>query len=101
MGDTIRNTGNVLKGRWMSKMPRFFYWIVVVASCIAAVAITINTSVPALGGELYPWWGEVYTHILVSCISIIVICKLTVAGGYQSIDPDKITGRTILDKDDN
>ncbi len=90
MGEQIRNTGNEIKGRWMGKMPRFFRRLVVICICIIVIAFSINSGVPALGGTLHEWWGDIYTYILSACIGIIVTCKLTVAGGYKEIDPDKI-----------
>lgn len=100
MGETIRHTGSELKGRWVGKMPPFFRMIVKVVASIAMTAITVNTAVPAFGGTLYDWWGELYTHILVASICIVMVCKLTVAGGYKDIDPDSLTrGHTPLSHD--
>ena len=47
------------------------------------------------------WWHDVYPYIVGASAGVIAVCKFTVAGGYQKIDPDKVEGRTILDKDDN
>lgn len=100
MGELIRHTGSELKGRWIGKMPPFFRTIVKIVASIAVTAITINTAVPAFGGTLYDWWSDIYTHILVGSICVIMVCKLTVAGGYNDIDPDDVLhGNTILDKD--
>lgn len=90
MGEMIKNTGNELKNRWVRKMPRFFRLIVYLATSIATTAVAVNFGVPALGGTLYEWWGELYTHTLVGCISIVMVCKLTVAGGYKKIDADEL-----------
>lgn len=90
MGELIRHTGTELKGRWVQKMPPFFRNIVKIVASIAVTSVTINTAVPAFGGTLYDGWNEIYTHILVCSICIIMICKLTVAGGYKDINPDSL-----------
>lgn len=100
MGENIRHTGSELRRRWVQDMPPFFRMIVKMVASIAVTAITVNTAVPAFGGTLYDWWDGIYTHILVGSICVIMVCKLTVAGGYKDIDPDRLTrGNTILDKD--
>ena len=91
MGEQIKRTGSEIKERWHQKMPRFFYWIVVVTSCIVSTAFAINSAVPAMGGTLPEWFTDIYSHILTCGIGIIMVCKFTVAGGYKDIDPDKIT----------
>ena len=99
MGEQIINTGNEAMKRWHQKMPRFFYWLVVVACGIAGAAFAINTGVPALGGTLDEWWTEWYGRILSGCIGVVFACKFTVAGGYKKIDPDKIMrGKEIVDR---
>ena len=90
MGEKIKNTGNELKNRWLMKMPRFFRMIVRIVLSIAATATTVNFGVPALGGVLYEWWPEVYTHILVGSICTLMVCKLTVAGGYKELNPEDL-----------
>ena len=90
MGEQIKNTGNELKNRWLMKMPRFFRMIVKIVTAIALTATTINFAVPALGGKLYDWWPQVYTHVLVGSICIVMVCKLTVAGGYKELDPEEL-----------
>ena len=100
MGEQIINTGNEIKGRWMGKMPRFFRQLVKLAASVIVIVFAINSGVPALGGTLHPWWSDVYTYIISACIGIIVTCKMTVAGGYKEIDPDKvIRGGHIVDRD--
>ena len=104
MGEKIKNTGNELKERWMMKMPRFFRMIVKIVLSIAATATAVNFAVPSLGGTLYDWWPDVYTHILVGSISIVMVCKLTVAGGYRELDPEdllrgKMGRRFQMDRD--
>lgn len=90
MGETAKNTSSEIAGRWHQKMPRFFYWLVVIACGIGGTAFAINTGVPALGGTLHEWWTDLYTYIIGGCIATVFVCKFTVAGGYKEIDPDKI-----------
>lgn len=90
MGEKIKHTGNELKERWVQRMPRFFRMIVKIVTAIALTATTVNFGVPALGGVLYEWWPEVYTHILVGSICTLMVCKLTVAGGYKELDPEDL-----------
>lgn len=98
MGESIKKTGNEVVERWHQKMPRFFYWIVVIVCSIIATAFAIHSGVPAMGGTLPEWFTEIYSHILTCGIGIICVCKLTVAGGYKKIDPDKVLrGNHIVD----
>lgn len=90
MGEQIIKTGNEAVQRWHQKMPRFFYWIVVIACGIGGLAFTINTGVPIMGGTLHEWWTDIYSYIIGGCIGIVFVCKFTVAGGYRQIDPDKV-----------
>ena len=90
MGETIRKTGSEIRERWHQKMPRFFYWLVVIACGIGGTAFAINTAVPALGGTLDAWWTEWYGRILAGCVGVVAACKFTVAGGYRDVDPDGI-----------
>ena len=90
MGEQIKNTGNELKERWHQKMPRFFYWLVVIACGIVGLAFTINTCVPILGGTLDEWFTDWYGRIISTCSGVVFACKFTVAGGYKKIDPDKM-----------
>ena len=100
MGEQIIKQGNELKGRWMGKMPRFFRQLVVLCACVIAIAFAINSGVPALGGTLHDWWTDIYTYIIGGCIGIIVTSKLTVAGGWKEIDPDKVLqGNITFDRD--
>lgn len=100
MGEQIIKTGNEAVQRWHQKMPRFFYWIVVVACGIGGLAVAINTGVPALGGTLHEWWTDIYSYVIGVCIGIVFVCKFTVAGGYKELDPDKIIrGGKIVDRD--
>ena len=100
MGEQIIKTGNEAVQRWHQKMPRFFYWIVVVACGVGGRAFTINSALPALGGTHADWWPDVYRYILGACIGIVFVCKFTVAGGYRDIDPDKVLrNNQIVDRD--
>lgn len=100
MGQIFKRTGKEMAKRWHEKMPRFFYWLVVVACGIGGTAAAINFGVPALGGTLHEWWTDVYTYIIGGCIATVFVCKFTVAGGYKDIDPDVLTrGNAVLDKD--
>lgn len=90
MGEIIKNTGSELKARWMQRMPRFFRMLMRFVLGIAATATTVNFGVPLLGGVLYEWWSDAYTHILVGSICIVMVCKLTVAGGYKELDPEDL-----------
>lgn len=90
MGEQIKHTGNELKERWVQRMPRFFRMIVKIVTAIALTATTVNFGVPALGGVLYDWWPGVYTHILVGSICTLMVCKLTVAGGYKELNPEDL-----------
>lgn len=90
MGEQIKNTSNEMMERWHQKMPRFFYWLVVIACGVGGTAFAINSGVPALGGTLSEWWTEIYSYIIGGCIATVFVCKFTVAGGYKSIDPDKV-----------
>lgn len=90
MGEKIKHTGNELMERWVQRMPRFFQMIVKIVLSIAATATTVNFAVPALGGTLYEWWPGVYTNILVGSICVLMVCKLTVAGGYKKLDPEDL-----------
>ncbi|MBQ8713087.1 MAG: hypothetical protein IJ551_09770 [Prevotella sp.] len=87
--------------RWHQKMPRFFYWLVVVAAGVGGAAVAINTIIPATGGTLHEWWTDLYPYVLGTCIGIVFVCKFTVAGGYKQIDPDALLhgDHTVLDQD--
>lgn len=100
MGEQFKNTGNEAVERWHKKMPRFFYWIVVIACGVGGTAFAINSGVPALGGTLADWWTDIYSYVIGGCIATVFVCKFTVAGGYKNIDPDKIIrGGEVVDRD--
>ena len=90
MGEVIKKTGNEIAERWHRKMPRFFYWLTVIACGIGGLAFAINNGLPMLGGTHSEWWEEVYRYVISACIGVVFACKFTVAGGYQTIDPDKL-----------
>ena len=50
MGEQIIRTGSEAVERWHQKMPRFFYWLVVIACGIGGLAVAINFGLLALGG---------------------------------------------------
>lgn len=91
MGEQIKQTGSEISERWHHKMPRFFYWMVVIACGIGGCAFTIHTGVPAMGGTLPEWWNDIYAYVISTCIGVVFTCKFTVAGGYKRINPDKLT----------
>lgn len=101
MGEVIKQTGNEILGRWHQKMPRFFYWLVVIACGIGGLAVAINKLVPLTGGVLHEWWVDLYPYIFSTCLGIVFTCKFTVAGGYKRIDPSKMlrTGTAEPDGD--
>ena len=100
MGEQIIRTGSEAVERWHQKMPRFFYWLVVIACGIGGLAFAINNGIPALGGTHSDWWADVYRYILGACIGVVFVCKFTVAGGYKKIDPDKVLrGGEVVDRD--
>lgn len=96
----IRRTGNELSRRWHEQMPRFFYWLIVVACGIGGGAAAINQLVPMTGGILHEWWINLYPYIFGTCVGIVFACKFTVSGGYKDINPDRLTrGNMVLNKD--
>lgn len=97
MGEKIRNSEFV--ERWQKKMPRFFYWVTMVASGVLFVSVTIHFTVESAGAAHVDWWQSIYPYVVGASAGIIAVCKFTVAGGYKDVDPDKISGNTILDKD--
>ena len=100
MGEQIIRTGSEAVERWHQKMPRFFYWLVVIACGVGGLAFAINNGIPALGGTHSDWWPDVYRYILGGCIGVVFVCKFTVAGGYKKIDPDKVLrGGEVVDRD--
>lgn len=100
MGEIIKNTGNELRERWMQRMPRFFRGIVIICACIVGTAFGINTMLTATGAVAHQWWNDIYPLLIGVPTGMAIVCKLTVAGGYKEIDPDRLTrGNIILDRD--
>lgn len=99
MGERIRRSEIV--ERWHRRMPRFFYWVTVIASGVLFVSVSIHLTVESAGAVHADWWQQAYPYLVGASAGIIAVCKFTVAGGYKKVDPDKIGGHTILDKDDN
>ena len=99
MGEQIIKQGNELKGRWMGKMPRFFRQLVVLCVCIVATAFGINTAMTTMGAVPHDWWNDIYPLLIGVPSGMAIVCKLTVAGGYKDIDPDKVLrGDHIVDR---
>lgn len=100
MGENIKSTGNELKNRWMMKMPRFFRVLVILCACVVGTAFGVNTMLQMTGAVPHEWWTDIYPLLIGVPTGMAIVCKLTVAGGYKDIDPDRLTrGNTILDKD--
>ena len=100
MGEHIKHTGSELKGRWVGKMPKFFRQLVILCACIVGTAFGVNTMLQMTGAVAHDWWNDIYPLLIGVPTGMAIVCKLTVAGGYKDIDPDRLTrGNTILDKD--
>ena len=100
MGEHIRHTSNEIKERWTQKMPRFFRQLVVLCICVAGTAFGVNQIMMIGGATPHEWWTDIYPLLLGVPTGMAIVCKLTVAGGYKDIDPDRLThGNMILDKD--
>ena len=96
----FKKTGNELKERWTKKMPRFFRQLVVLCACIVGTAFGINTMLNMAGAVAHEWWTDIYPLLIGVPTGMAIVCKLTVAGGYKDVDPDKLTrNNQILDKD--
>jgi len=96
----MRHTGSEITKRWHEQMPRFFYWMVVVACGVGGTAAAINLGLPMAGGTHSEWWDEAFRYIFGTCVGIVFACKFTVAGGYKDINPDRLTrGNMVLNKD--
>lgn len=72
-------------------MPRFFQRIVILCAIIVVTAFTVNTALTVAGAEPHDWWRDAYPLLIGVPIGMIVICKLTVAGGYRDIDLDPLS----------
>lgn len=91
MGETIRQTGSEAVKRWQERMPRFFQRIVILCAIVVVTAFTVNTALTVAGAEPHDWWRDAYPLLIGVPIGMIVICKLTVAGGYRDIDLDPLS----------
>lgn len=91
MGETIRQTGSEAVKRWHERMPRFFQRIVILCAIVVVTAFTVNTALTVAGAEPHDWWRDAYPLLIGVPIGMIVICKLTVAGGYRDIDLDPLS----------
>ena len=89
-----------IKERWTQKMPRFFRQLVVLCVCIVGTAFGINQVMVIGGATPHEWWTDIYPLLLSVPTGMAIVCKLTVAGGYKDVDPDKLTRHNpILNKD--
>ena len=101
MKEKIKHTGNVLRQRWLAKMPKFFKRLSIICTCIVGTAIGVNTMLGVAGATPHEWWTNVYPLLIGVPTGMAIVCKLTVAGGYQSVDPDKlIEGNPIISSED-
>ena len=91
MGEQLKQTGNEAVKRWQQKMPRFFRQLMVLCACVAVTAFTVNTAMVESGAEPHEWWRNVYPLLIGVPSGMIVVCKLTVAGGYKEIDIDSLS----------
>jgi len=96
MGEMIKQTGSELKGRWMGRMPRFFRQLVKLCACVMVTAFGINEIMIIGKATPHEWWNDVYPLLLAVPFGMICVCKLTVAGGYKEIDPDKVMQGDML-----
>ena len=91
MGEQIINTKNEAVDRWQQQMPPFFRRIVIVCACVAITAFTVNIALQTAGAVPHQWWTDAYPLLIGVPIGMIVVCKLTVAGGYKKIDVDALS----------
>ena len=85
----------------MGKMPRFFRVLMTVCVCIVGTALGVNQIMEIGHATPHAWWSDVYPLLLGVPTGMAIVCKLTVAGGYKDIDPDKLTRHNpILGKRD-
>lgn len=85
--------------RWNEKMPRFFYWLVVIAFGVGCGAFTINTAIHSAGAVPHPWWSDMYPYIIGVSAGIVFACKFTVRGGYKDIDIDSVDFNNFNNKE--
>lgn len=96
----LRHAGHEAKGRWVKKMPKFFRKLCVLCTCIVGTAFGINTMMVMGGAVPHEWWTDIYPLLIGVPTGMAIVCKLTVAGGYKDVDPDKLTRHNhILNKD--
>lgn len=96
----FRITGKEIAKRWHEDMPRFFYWLIIVACGIGGGAAAINQLVPMTGGVLHEWWIDLYPYIFGTCVGVVFACKFTVAGGYKDVNPDRLTHDNMMPNGD-
>lgn len=100
MGGRIRHTRDEVRERWTLKMPRFFRGLTMLCACVAGTALSINTAMVMAGAMPHEWWTDIYPLLIGVPTGMVIVCKLTVAGGYKEVRPENMTRRNrILDKD--
>ena len=77
-------------------MPRFFRQLTVLCACVAGTTFGINTMLTMTGAVAHEWWNDVYPLLIGVPTGMAIVCKLTVAGGYKDIDPEKLTNGNII-----
>lgn len=98
MGEAIKHTSNELVERWSQQMPKFFSGLMRICVCIVGTAFGVNTMLQNTGAMPHQWWTDIYPLLIGVPTGMAIVCKLTVAGGYKDIDPDRLTkGNSILD----
>lgn len=95
----VKLISSEIEERWHKKMPKFFYWVVVIATGIGGLAVAINSSIVMGGGTPHEWWTDIYPYITGACGGTIFACKFTVSGGFRNVNPDNVTGKTVLDEE--
>lgn len=96
----FRRRGRELRERWSKKMPRFFRQLTVLCVCVVGTAFGINQTMMMAGASPHEWWNDIYPMLIGIPTGMVIVCKLTVAGGYKDVDPEKLTKHNhILNKD--
>lgn len=99
MWGRLSRTGKELRERWAKRMPRFFRQLTVLCVCVVATAYGINQIMVFGGATPHEWWNDVYPLLLGVPTGMVIVCKLTVAGGYKDVDPENLThGNPMLGK---
>lgn len=100
MGRRFKQTGKEMKRRWMQQMPPFFRRLVKLCASVMVTAFGINEIMIIGKATPHEWWTDIYPLLLAVPFGMMCVCKLTVAGGYKDIDPDKVMqGDMMIDRD--